>query len=319
MCLFQGAFTIGRPIFEGNSRPMNQTLLNLLNGNKDIYPHLLEANFPRVFSKLLELWQTPHIDSYLQDLLVDKRGGERAGFPPDAASEIIRLSNFIDEMRGPKKAASAWSDIPEYKREEVAAFGYEFSALGLLKSVDEGNQDAVHAFLNCGVDLEVRDERNWTPLMISAFNGNEEFALLLIKCGAKITARDKNGYAPLHWAAFNGYANVVKILLDKGADPNTQSQYGWTALMQAATRGHLPTCECLIAQGANVNLKTFDDWTALHKAANNGHTKVVKLLLANGADRYAKYKDGSTPLDLAVKSGHQEIAFLLNPGQGLSI
>ena len=294
---------------------MDSKLLTFLNGDEKVYPHLLEANFPRVFNRLVELLNTPHIDAYLQDLMVDKRGGDRAGFPPDAAMEIIRLSNFIDEMHGPKKQSNAWSDVPEYKRDEVSGFGYEFTPQGLLKSIEEGNEDAVHAFLSCGVDLEVRDERNWTPLMISSFNGNEEFALLLIKCGAKINARDKNGYAPLHWAAFNGYANVVKILLDKGADPNTQSQYGWTALMQAATRGHMLACECLIERGANVNLASFDEWTALHKAANNGHTSIVKILIENKANRNAKYKDGSEALDLAIKAGHREFIALLNPGQ----
>jgi ankyrin repeat protein len=298
---------------------MNQTFLDMLDGKTEIYPNLIEANFPRVFSKLLELWPTPHIDSYLQDLMVDTRGGDRAGFPLEAASEIMRLSNYLDDLRGPKLVANAWNEIPEYKREAVESLGYELSAAGLLKSVDDGNKEAVHAFLSCGVNLEARDERNWTPLMISSFNGNEEFALLLIKCGAKLSVRDKNGYAPVHWAAFNGYTNVVKLLLDKGADPNSQSQYGWTPLMQAATRGHLAACECLIAQGANVNLKSLDEWTALHKAANNGHTKVVKLLLDNGADLYAKYKDGSTALDLATKGGHQEIMVLLKPRQATPV
>ncbi len=298
---------------------MDHRLLKLLGGNEAIYPRLLEDKFPRVFSKLVELWETPHIDAYLQDLLMDKRGGDRAGFPPEAAKEIFRLSNFLHELQEQGKAVSAWDEVPQYKREEMAQYGYDFTPQGLLKSVEDGNQDAVQVFLSCGVDLEVRDERNWTPLMISSFNGNEAFALLLIKCGAKISANDMNGYTPLHWAAFNGYANVVKMLLEKGADPNTQSQFGWTALMQAATRGHLFACAYLIAQGADVNLASFDGWTALHKAANNGYTQIVKLLLDKGANRYAKYQDGSTPLDLASKSGHRDIIALLNPGQAHSV
>ena len=177
---------------------MDKRLLNLLNGDETIYPHVLEERFPRVFGKLLELWETKHIDAYLQDLMVDKRGGDRAGFPPEAAEEIIRLSNYLDSLHNTNKVTNAWEDIPEYKRHEIERFGYDFSPQGLLKSVEDGNHDAVQVFLSCGVNLEVRDERNWTPLMISSFNGNEEFALLLIKCGARISTRDKNGYTPLH-------------------------------------------------------------------------------------------------------------------------
>lgn len=298
---------------------MDKRLLKRLDGNENIYPKVLEARFQRVFNKILELCETEHIEPYLEDLMLDKRGGERAGFPPEAAVEIIRLSNYFHALNQQiNKEVNPWDEVPLFKRDEVEKLGYDFTPQGLLKSVEEGNQDAVQVFLSCGVDLEVRDERDWTPLMISAFNGNEEFALLLIKCGAKITARDRTGYTPLHWAAYNGYDKVVKLLLDKGADPNIQSQFGWTALMQAATRGHLVSCAYLVAQGADVNLSSVDGWTAIHKAANNGHTQIVKLLLEKGADRYAQYQDGSTPLDLAVKSGHQSIVDLLNPGQRLS-
>jgi ankyrin repeat protein len=298
---------------------MDTRLLMLLGNDKLLYPEVLEARFSRVFNKIVELIETPHIDSYLQDLMVDKRTGDRAGFPPEAAAEIIRISNYLDKLHNADKKVGAWDDIPEYKRYEMERLGYEFSSAGLIKSIEDNNHNAVHEFLSCGVDLEARDERYWTPLMISSFNGNEEFALLLIKCGAKITASDKNGYNPLHWAAFNGYANVVKLLIDKGANPNTQSQFGWTALMQAATRGHLLACAYLILRGGDVNLATLDGWTALHKAANNGHTQVVKLLLDKGANRYAKYSDGRTALDLAEYAGHREIVAMLNPGGAYAV
>ncbi len=291
---------------------MNPGLLDLLNGNENIYPRVLEERFPRVFGKILELWQTPHIDAYLQDLMVDKRAGDRQGFPPDAAVEIIRLGNYLHELRSADKEARAWEDIPEYKRHELERLGYDFSPGSLIKSVEDNNQNAIQVFLSCGVDLEVCDERNWTPLMVAAFNGNLGLAQLLVKCGSRVTTRDKSGYAPLHWAAYNGHVDLVKLLIEKGAEPDRPSQFGWTALMQAATRGHLLACAYLIFRGADVNLATTDGWTSLHKAANNGHTEIVKLLLSKGANRFAKYRDGSTPLDLAIKAGHLDIVEMLN-------
>jgi uncharacterized protein len=298
---------------------MNPRLLNLLNDDQELYPNLLEEKYPRVFNKLLELWQTPHIDAYLQDLMMDKRGGDREGFHPDAAMEIIRLSNFLHQLHNAGKEVQPWEDIPEYKRNEIESFGYEFTGQGLIKSVDDNHHDAVQVFLSCGVDLEVRDERNWTPLMVAAFNGNEEFAKLLIKCGSRVTTRDKNGYTPLHWAAYNGHVNLIRIMIEKKTEPNIQSYFGWTALMQAATRGHLLACAYLIFKGADVNSASNDGWTSLHKAANNGHTEVVKLLLDKGANRYAQYQDGSTPIDLALKAEHLDIVALLNQAPVLSV
>jgi hypothetical protein len=295
---------------------MNPRLLNLLNGDVDLYPKMLEAKFPRVFNKLLELWQTPHIDEYLDDLMVDKRGGTRAGFPPEAAMEIIRLSNFLLSQRSAGKEVQAWEDIPEYKRNELNGYGYEFSGQGLLQSVEDNHQNAVQVFLSCGVDLEVRDDRNWTPLMVSAFNGNLAFAKLLIECGARVGTLDKNGYSPLHWAAYNGHVDVVKMLIEKGSDADIRSQFGWTPLMQAATRGHLFVCAYLVFRGADVNSATHDGWTSLHKAANNGHKEVVKFLISKGANRLAKYQDGSTPVDLAIKAGHLDIVDMFNDFTG---
>ena len=118
---------------------MNPRLLKLLNGNEDIYPHLLEEKFPRVFNKLLELWQTQHIEAYLQDLMMDNRAGNREGFPPAAATEIIRLSNYVHELLNPGKEIDAWDQVPEYKRHELERFGYEFNAQGLLKAVEDNN------------------------------------------------------------------------------------------------------------------------------------------------------------------------------------
>jgi hypothetical protein len=298
---------------------MNEKLLNLLGGKEELYPHFIEEHFPRVFQKIVELWETENIDSYLSDLIVDKRSDHRQGFPEEAVHEIFLISNYFTTLHGLGRTSGAWDDVPDYKRHEIERFGYDFSPHGLLKSVEDGNRAAVGTFLSCGVDLEVRDERDWTPLMIAAFNGNGEFALLLIKCGAKVMTYDKTGYTPLHWAAFSGYDNVVKLLIEKNAEVNATSEFGWTALMQAATRGHLLICAYLIAAGADVNIASADGWTALHKASNNGHTEVVKFLLAKGADRYAQYKGGVTSFDLASKAGHQQIIALLNPAHERSV
>ncbi len=290
---------------------MNPRLLNLLSGDEAIYPHVLEAKFPRVFNELLELWETPQIDAYLQDLLLNSRDGERAGFPPEAAKEIFRLSNLASESHQLDKEIDVWGDDKETQRKQVVQSGYEFTSQGFLKAMGDGNLPVVQKMLSCGVNLEVRDERHWTALIIASFNGAENLALLLIKSKARIDTRDMKGYTALHWASFNGHSNMVKMLLVQGVDANTQSQFGWTALIQAATRGHLVACAYLIAHGADVNLAGSDGSMAHHKAANSGHTEVVKLLLDKGANRHAVQKDGSTALDLAVKNGHQSIVALL--------
>lgn len=53
----------------------------LLEGLGDDYPVYLEQHHDHVLRKIDELWDTPEIDDYLRDLLIDKRGGAQGVFP----------------------------------------------------------------------------------------------------------------------------------------------------------------------------------------------------------------------------------------------
>jgi ankyrin repeat protein len=294
---------------------MNEKLLHLLEGHEELYPLNLEEKYERVMNRITELWDTGEIDDYFNELMIDTRGSGRQGFPKEVASEIFALSMAHAKIRDKKLQAAAdnpWSEVEASKKSAIEQQGYSFSPKGFVKSAEKGDNKAVVLFLSSGIDINTRDERGWTPLMISTFNGKEEVASLLIRSGADVHAKDTAGYGPLHWAAFNGYSNVIKLLLEKRARVNERSNHGWTPLLQAAARGHLIAAGQLIAGGADVNLPTNDGWTPLHKAAANGHIEMVKLLLAKGAYRNSEYQDGTTPLKLATKNRHKEIEALLS-------
>lgn len=291
---------------------MNELMLNLVMGKEKLYPHELEKQFPRILNKIIELWDTPQMEAYFNDLMVDKRGN-RQGFPAAVATEIFYLSQVYERTRklGKSKDVDPWVKIDISKQQEIAERGYQYTPQGFLKSAEAGDRAVVAMFLASGVDINTRDERGWTPLMISSFNGDEEIVELLIRSGADVHARDAAGYGPLHWAAFNGYHRVIKLLIDKGANPDTQSNFGWTPLMQAAARGHLAAAKQLLGSRASVNLASKDGWVALHKAAASGHVEVVKLLLESGADPQIRYQDGSTALSIAVRSKNEALMRLL--------
>lgn len=290
---------------------MDARLLEILNNREQNYPHALEQQFPRVFAKIMALWDSTEIDAYFVDLLVSHRH-DRQGFPEAVASEIIYLSMVHAQQRGREEVVDVWGHISDFTRQEIERLGGVCSAGGFIKAAEAGSREIVGLFLSAGIDVDTCDERKWTPLMISSFNGNEEMALLLIKSGANVHHQDNAGYTPLHWAAFNGYVKVVQLLLSRHADKDARSTYGWTALLQAATRGHLSVISVLLEYGANVNLASNDGWTPLHKASANGHYPEVMLLLSKGADKEAQYVDGTTALDLAKKNKHDQIASLLN-------
>lgn len=263
---------------------MNERLLKVLDGNTQLYPHILEERFARVFNKLVELCETKLIEAYLLDLMVDSSGGTRQGFPPEAANEIVCLGKYFSTLEARRNRQNIWNNIPELKRIETERLGYSFTPQGFLKAVESESIEAIHVFLSAGIDLEVKDERGWTALMIAA-NGKEKITQLLIHSGARLTARDVNGFTPLHWAALNGMSEIVKLILSKEADVDSQSRFKWTPLMQACTRGHIETCTILVNAGANLDLVNSEGLTALQMATSKGFYGIVELLSAHGAGR----------------------------------
>lgn len=289
---------------------MNSKLLRLLGHNEANYPHSLESQFPRVLDRIMALWESPEIDAYFSELMVSNRAN-RQGFPSEVASDIIFLSSLHSRQHVPVTVGNPWDVVPEHLRQQIEYQGIAVTRKGLVTAVETGNCAVLSLFIDAGLDVDFCDEREWTPLMISAFNGSEDIAALLIKAGASVHHQDTAGYTPLHWAAFNGYTEVVNLLIDKGAKVNARSAYGWTPLLQAVTRGYLTVSSILLERGADVNAVSDDGWTALHKASANGFYQEVILLLSKGADTRAKFGGGTMPIDLARKNRHSEIVSVL--------
>lgn len=51
-------------------------------------------------------------------------------------------------------------------------------------------EDCVRYLLNSGADINLPDQRGWTPLMISAYHGFEPLVRFLIQAGADVGHKD---------------------------------------------------------------------------------------------------------------------------------
>lgn len=58
----------------------------------------IEERFPHIARELCALWETDRIELYLDDLLLDTRGG-RQGFPVDVLDELMFLSGMRWHIR----------------------------------------------------------------------------------------------------------------------------------------------------------------------------------------------------------------------------
>eukprot|EP00919_Chromeraceae_sp_WS-2016_P003590 GHVR01008694.1.p1 GENE.GHVR01008694.1~~GHVR01008694.1.p1 ORF type:complete len:123 (+),score=13.34 GHVR01008694.1:185-553(+) len=100
-----------------------------------------------------------------------------------------------------------------------------------------------------------------TPPILCSIRGC--LVKLLIDIGANVNAKDNKGITPLIVASIEGHLDVIKLLIDKGADVNDRDNIGTTPLICASNKGHLAVVQLLIDKGAevkdrhNVSVTTF--------------------------------------------------------------
>lgn len=89
-------------------------------GDRDLFPHQLDRDYPSIAQHIAEYWNTPQIEHYLSDLLFDKRGN-RHGFSPEILAEIFALQNHYRSLLPPKPITiDNWADAVSYGRHGVA-------------------------------------------------------------------------------------------------------------------------------------------------------------------------------------------------------
>jgi len=305
---------------------MNKRLIRILGGTTEHYPYALENKYPRLLEQIMTLWDSDEIDGFFMALMLDERGN-RVGFPPDVAAEIMHLSLVHASQESPDKNKGIWdvsadlfvnftpqpapenggAEPFENIQSELKKLNFPCTPEGFFDAVEEGNRAAVAFFIEVPISTEIRDSRGWTPLMLAVFLGNDEIAGLLIQYKAYVNAVDLGGNSALHWAAFSGRTACIKLLIQHHAKTEARNNLGWTPLIQATARNHLEGIALLIDSGVNLDAATDDGYTALHKAAASGYLEIVELLLEQGASKDLKTREGLTPLQLAVKHEQKNV------------
>lgn len=307
---------------------LNPDLLARVGGKAERYPHKLEREYPRILEKIIALWDSPELDQYFSELLVDERG-DRAGFPPEVAREIMHLNlahssqqalaprkhdlwdtcatlaNFIHVDANGNAATSI--NLPEASKRTLRKLGIPCSVDGFLRAAEAGLNEAVELFLQAKVSTETRNEKGWTALMLAAHYGKNDVLQSLLRHGANVNARDLANNTALHWAAYYGNDGATKTLVENKAQINAVGDFAPSPLLMMTARRHQDSVRLLLENGANPNATTRDNWTALHKAVAMGYTEIVKLLLAHGASIDIRNADGDTPVKLAIKYDQRAI------------
>lgn len=134
-------------------------------------------------------------------------------------------------------ALIAGCDSKRTYKKEIEQKGITYSRKSFLNRIEEGNKEIIELFIKAGIDVNAKDERGASALILASYAGNLELAKLLIEEGADVNAKDEEGVTALMWASANGDYELVELLIKKGADVNAENNRGSTALGWASAAG----------------------------------------------------------------------------------
>lgn len=150
---------------------------------------------------------------------------------------------------------------------------------GLTLAMRQESWRVVDTLLSApGIDVNLANAQDETPLMLAAVKGNLELVKKLVARDADV---NREGWAPLHYAASAGLEHSVEIaayLLEESAYIDAASPNGSTPLMLAAQYSNEAMVKLLIAEGADVSLRNQQGLTAVDFARKSERDYMVQLL-----------------------------------------
>lgn len=186
----------------------------------------------------------------------------------------------------------------------------------LLAGAADGDADRVALALRWGAQLETRDSRDRTALLLAVTSDHVDTARLLVAMGASADALDDRHDTPWLVTGVTGSVAMLEALLPATPDLTVVNRYGGVSVIPASERGHADYVARVVTTGIDVNHVNRLGWTALLEAVILGdggpsHQRIVATLLAAGADPALADRDGVTALQHARSKGQLEVTALL--------
>lgn len=194
----------------------------------------------------------------------------------------------------------------------------------LHTAISQGNTEMADYFLAKGLDVNITDDREATPLFMTILKFNSDLAVYLLNKGAKVDFKNIENRTPLYYLvnySVNGFTKearqLAETLLQYGADIDERNNFDFgetaefTALHLATFLNELEFADFLLKNGADINLPDYNGRTPLILAVQIESKEMVALLITRNANVNLPGNEGKTPLQAARELKDQGIAQLL--------
>ncbi|MEI6190961.1 MAG: ankyrin repeat domain-containing protein [bacterium] len=189
--------------------------------------------------------------------------------------------------------------------------------LPLFKAVLNNNANEINSLIKAGADVNGKNHRGWTALILASGWGCKNSVLALLSNGADKEIKALDGWTAVLIASDTSvrypgtaYTDIISELT-KNAVKNSQDISD--SFVSAIVLNNEQLLNQLIKSGADVNIKDHNGATPLINAVVNENINAAKLLLKAGANPSLKNNKGRTALDYAdVSISKKDFVDLLN-------
>lgn len=119
----------------------------------------------------------------------------------------------------------------------------------------EGHREMLAEFIDARYDLDTRDDKGYTALILAAYHGHRAAVEQLLVAGADPCAQDKRGNTALMGAIFKGELGIARRLMQADCAPDQRNNAGQTAAMYAALFQRKEILDALAAKGADLQAR----------------------------------------------------------------
>lgn len=149
----------------------------------------------------------------------------------------------------------------------------------LIDAASHGALYLVNKLLDCGADVDSKDQDGRTALHRACTMGRLAVVKRLLERGIDVNVRTDSGQIALHRAVQTGDEELVKALITHNSDINVQDDKGSTPLIDAIDLDKTSIALQLLQHGADVNVQDDNGMTALHFASARGNLRIVQKLM----------------------------------------
>eukprot|EP00833_Pecoramyces_ruminatium_P011531 jgi/Orpsp1_1/1185563/evm.model.c7180000094375.1 len=159
--------------------------------------------------------------------------------------------------------------------------------------------------INKGYNVNLTDEKGYTPLNYAIEHNDMSIIELLFKNGANLDKYYLKKQSPLHRSIKKGFHKISKYLYDNGArvvDINDFEYEDVTKILGNYCSINKNLLLLLLSNNLKINsLKNSEGDTLLNYAIRNHNEEMVEFLLENGADKTIKNNEGENAEDVNKK------------------